>query len=141
MKFSGMAVKAVLSLVAAIYFLSSSGILFAAVMFCIIYGLISYYIWYFKKTGFSFSVWIGENGLLMTMLSLALKVLAPIIILSVITITCSSLFPGGAGSTIGGLIVVILCLVFLARDVITIIQHFNPSFEIPFIKNKDVNDN
>lgn len=37
MKFLGMAVKAVLSLVAAIYFLTSSGILYALVMFGIIY--------------------------------------------------------------------------------------------------------
>lgn len=39
MKFLGMAVKAVLSLVAAIYFLTSSGILYALVMFGIIIRL------------------------------------------------------------------------------------------------------
>lgn len=136
MKFLGMAVKAVLSLVAAIYFLTSSGILYALVMFGIIYGLISYYVWYFKKTGFSFSVWIGEKGLIMTLLSLALKILAPIIILSIIVITCNSIFPDRIGASIGGGIVVIICLVFVVVDVLTIINHFNPSVRIPF-QNKD----
>lgn len=135
-KLLGMAVKAVLSLVAAIYFLTSSGILYALVMFGIIYGLISYYVWYFKKTGFSFSVWIGEKGLMMTLLSLSLKILAPLIILSIITVACNSIFPNGIGATIGGAIAVIICLGFVVLDVLTIINHFNPSVRIPF-QNKD----
>ncbi len=139
MKFLGMAVKAILSLVAAAYLLFSDGILMAVVMFGVIYGLISYYVWYFKKTGFSFSVWVGEKGLLMTLLSIALKVLAPLIILAVISITCNSLFPK-AGATIGGLIIFAICIGFLVLDVITIIQHFNPSVKVPFAKNKDVTD-
>lgn len=124
MKFYGIAIKAVLALVAAIYFFCSDGFLMALFMFGIIYGLISYYVWYFKKTGFSFSVWIGEKGLLMTLLSLALKIFAPIIILAIITITCTTLIPGEAGPTIGGLIVVIICLGFLVSDVLTIIKYF-----------------
>lgn len=136
MKFLGMAVKAVLSLVAAIYFLTSSGIIDGIFMFGIIYGLISYYVWYFKKTGFSFSVWVGNKGLMMTLLSLALKILAPIIILSIIVIACNSIFPDGIGASIGGGIVVIICLVFVVLDVLTIINHFNPSVKIPF-QNKD----
>lgn len=138
MKFLGMAVKAILALVAAIYFSASSGILYGLVMFGIIYGLISYYVWYFKKTGFSFSVWVGEKGLMMTLLSLALKILAPIIILAVITVTCNTIFPEGAGATIGGGIVIIICLVFVVLDVLTIINHFNPSVKVPF-QNRDKN--
>lgn len=136
MKFLGMAVKAVLSLVVAIYFLTTDGILYALVMFGIIYGLVSYYLWYFKKTGFSFSVWVGDKGLMMTLLSLALKVLAPIIILAIIILTCNTLLPGKAGMTIGGLIVAMVCLGFLAIDVLTVLHHFNPSIKIPF-QNRD----
>lgn len=137
MKFVGMAVKAVLALVAAIFL--SDDIFFAFVMFGIIYGLISYYVWYFKKTGFSFSVWIGEKGLMMTLLSIALKVLAPIIILSIIAVACNSLLPSGIGATIGGLIIAVICLGFLVLDILTIINHFNPSVKVPFSKDNGIN--
>ena len=137
MKFLGMIIKAILSLVAGAYFLSDS-ILTALVIFCVVYGLISFYLWYFKRTGFSFSIWIGEKGFMMTLISLAIKVLAPIIILAIITITCNSLIPGEAGATVGGLIIVVICLGFLVLDVLTIIQHFNPSIKVPF-QNKDNN--
>lgn len=73
---------------------------------------------------------------MMTLLSLALKILAPLIILSIITVACNSIFPNGIGATIGGGIVVIICLVFVVLDVLTIINHFNPSVKIPF-QNKD----
>ncbi len=137
MKFVGMAVKAVLALVATIFL--SDDIFSAVVMFGIIYGLISYYVWYFKKTGFSFSVWVGEKGLLMTLLSIALKVLAPLIILSIVAVTCNSLLPSGIGTTIGGLIIAVICLGFLVLDVLTIINHFNPSVKIPFSRDNGIN--
>lgn len=139
MKLLGMAGKAVLSLIAAIYFFSD-GFLMAAAMFFIIYGLLSYYVWYFKKKGFSFSVWVGEKGLLMTLLSLALTLFAPIIILSIATLALNSFLPRGIGTTIGGLAIIILCFGFLARDVVTIIQHFNPSFKLPFLADKGNNN-
>ena len=101
-----------------------------------IYGLVSFYIWYFKRTGFSFSIWVGEKGLMMTLISLAIKELAPIIILAIISVACNSLIPGGAGGIIGRLIIVVICLEFLVLDVLTIINHFNPSVKVPF-QNKD----
>lgn len=72
---------------------------------------------------------------MMTLLSLALKILAPIMILAIITVT-NTIFPEGAGATIGGGIVVIICLVFVVLDVLTIINHFNPSVKVPF-QNRD----
>lgn len=132
MKFLLMAVKAILSIVAAVYFFTSDGLLGALVMFGIIYGFISYYIWYFKMTGFSFSVWVGNKWLMLTLISLALKIIAPIIILNVIIFICTAIFPQKIGTTIGGLIVTIICLAFLVLDVLTIINHFNPSVKVPF---------
>lgn len=83
-------------------------------------------------------VWVGEKGLMMTLLSLALKILAPIIILAIITVTCNSIFPEGADAAIGGAIVAIICLVFVVLDVLTIINHFNPPVKVPFqCKDKD----
>ena len=138
MKFLGMAVKAAISLALAIYLLSD-GILMAIAWFGIAYGLLSYYVWYFKKKKFSFSAWIGSNGLLMTLLSLLFGLLAPLIPLVLIILLFNSILPGSIGETVGSLIVLIIYLGFAARDVVTIIQHFNPSFSVPFLDKKDGN--
>ena len=131
MKFLGMAVKAAISLALAIYLLSD-GILMAIAWFGITYGLFSYYVWYFTS-------WIGSNGLLMTLLSLLFGLLAPFIPLVLIILLFNSILPGSIGETVGSLIVLIICLGFAARDVVTIIQHFNPSFSVPFLDKKDGN--
>ena len=131
MKFLGMAVKAALSLALAIYLLSD-GILMAIAWFVITYGLLSYYVWYFTS-------WIGSNWLLMTLLSLLFGLLAPIIPLVLIILLFNSILPGSIGETVGSLIVLIICLGFAARDVVTIIQYFNPSFSVPFLDKKDGN--
>lgn len=124
MKFHLMAVKAILSIVAGAYFFISDGILGALFMSGIVYGLISFYIWYFKMTGFSFSVWWGNKGCMLTLISLALKIIAPIIILDVIIFICKTIFPPKIGMTIGGLIITIICLVFLISDIREIIKYF-----------------
>ncbi len=137
MKILGIIVKVILSIMLGMYMLSDSGVIYSLVWGGIIYGMLSFWAWYLKKRGFSFRIWVGEKGLLMTLLSVALALFAPLIVLSLFATALNSILPG-IGMNIAGIVIIIICMIFILKDAETIIQIFNPSFKI--FKSEDKSD-
>ena len=129
MKILGIVVKVILSIMLSIYMLSDVSVIYAVVWGGLMYGVLSFSASYLKKSGFSFTVWVGEKGFFMTLLSMALSLLAPLLVLSLFATAINSILPG-VGMTIAGGIIAIMCLVFIIKDVEAVIQIFNPSFKI-----------
>lgn len=135
MKIFGIILKILLSVLAGTYMITGGGVIYAVVCGGILYGILSFCAWYLKKKGFSFTVWVGEKGLFMTLLSVALALFVPLIILSLFVTVLNSILPV-IGMYIASIIIVIMCFVFILKDVEAIVQIFNPSFKI--FKSKDV---
>lgn len=98
-------------------------ILWRIVMFPLIYGLITYYIWYFKNNDSTFRIYFGSGGFIATVFSFFLMLLMPVLILSVGFYIASLL--GKVGTTIYSALLLIICYGHFFLDMIRI---FKPSF-------------
>lgn len=99
-------------------------LLWRIVLFPIIYGLITFYIWYFQNNDSSFRIYFGNGGFVATALSFAFMLFMPIILLSIGVYIASAVF-GEIGEKIYSIILMIICYGYFALDIIRI---FRPDF-------------
>lgn len=83
-------VKAVVSVVGGV-FLGGRNILLGMGWAAICYVLLSYYVWYMKRRGGGFSVFLGQGGLLATLVSFLFMVFSPLIPLVVLGLLINTL--------------------------------------------------
>lgn len=100
----------------------------AVVMFGMFYGLATYYIWYFKRNGFSFGAYIGSGGIIATFFSFCFKLIRPFIFIVVPYLILNAVLPGQIGMYIGGILLIALCVGCVLWDAIGVIRVFQPSF-------------
>lgn len=97
-------------------------------LFCMFYGLATYYVWYFKRNGFSFSAYIGSGGLIVTLFSFCFKLILPLIFIVIPYMILNEVLPGQIGMYIGGILLIALCVGCVLWDAIVVIRVFQPSF-------------
>lgn len=124
MKLVGIILKAVVAMVTVVAGLKAKSILEIIVYFGMIYGLLTYYIWFFRKHGFSFRA----GSMLTTLLSLCFSLAIPWLCIFIPYAFLNTVLPGQLGLYIGGIILIALCFGCLALDVIEVIRTFDPSF-------------
>lgn len=71
-------VKAVVSVVGGV-FMGGRNILLGTAWAAVCYVLLSYYVWYMKRRGGGFSIFLGQGGLLATLVSFLFMVFSPLI--------------------------------------------------------------
>ncbi|MDE7432336.1 MAG: hypothetical protein K2N34_10555 [Lachnospiraceae bacterium] len=99
-----------------------NGIMDTIMVFSLIYGLVTYYIWYFTS-GDMDSVTIGD-GILGILLTLAM----PLLSIGIGYYALDALLPGGTGQYIFSGLVVLGCFGCLISDIVSVIRIFSPSF-------------
>ncbi len=109
---TGILIKTALAMAGAVYLGSTDGILNGIAYFCIIYGLLSYYVWYFKTF---------QTPLSLMTVPFALGV--PIFILALFMMALNEIWPNGTGRNIAGIIIIIMCVRSLLRDIVVIINN------------------
>ncbi len=128
MKLIGIIVKSTLAGVAAYYLFtecSNEDSIWAAVLwFALMYGLITYYIWFFQESGFSFIAYLGENGLIITVISLCFKIFTPLIIIMLPIPILDSFLSYETAMGIWGIVILIAVGVCIIRDIVVIVRTF-----------------
>lgn len=128
MKLIGIIIKSILAGVAAYYSYmeySNTGAIWEAVLyFALIYGLITYYIGYFQKSGFSFIAYFGENGLIMTVISLCFKIFTPLIVIMLPIPILNSFLSYKTTMNIWGSVILIAVVVCIVKDIVEIVCMF-----------------
>lgn len=124
MKLVEIILKAVVAIVVVVMGLKMSSIFEIIMFFGMIYGLLTYYIWFFRKRGFSIRV----GSLVGTVFSLIFTLIIPWLVILIPYIALNELLPGQSGMYIGGIILIVLCFGCVAMDVVEVIRIFNPSF-------------
>lgn len=109
---TGILIKTALAMAGAVYLGSTDGILNGIVYFCIIYGLLSYYVWYFKTF---------QTPLSLMTVPFALGI--PIFILALFMMALNEIWPNGTGRNIAGIIIIIMCVRSLLRDIVVFINN------------------
>lgn len=132
MKIVKVSVKAVLSVAAGI-FLARGNIFHGMLIAALCYVLLTYYIWFMKRRGFKFSVFVGEGGLVATLLSFGFMVISPIIPLVIIMMILDELKIPEAVTTVFSVLMLFAAVGFVIID---IGRAFNPDF----LKRKFVSD-
>lgn len=129
MKLIGIIIKFILAALASALILHNVSILYRIVVFALLYGLITYYIYYFKNSeGEGFSIWIGDGSLLMNLLEIGIKIFAPILSILVMYWILSAIFGETAGTNIAGVIILVASFGCLITDIVGVIKVFNPNF-------------
>lgn len=124
MKIVKVGVKAAIALAAGV-FLSSGDVLFGMGLGAICYVLLTYYMWYMKRRGGGFSVFVGEGGFTATLFSFAFMIISPLIPLVILLLIFNSLkLPEIAVGALS-ILVVIVAIGFVILD---IGRAFNPEF-------------
>lgn len=128
MKLIGIIIKSTLAGVAAYYLFteySNEDSIWAAVLcFALMYGLITYYIWFFQESGFSFIAYLGENGLIITVISLCFKIFTPLIIIMLPIPILDSFLSYETAIGIWGIVILIAVGVCIIRDIVVIVRTF-----------------
>ena len=124
MKLVEIILKAVAAFAIVVMGLKISSVFEVIVFFGMVYGLLTYYIWYFRKRGFS----IKTGSLTATAFSLIFTLIFPLLIIVLPYIALNELLPGQSGMYIGGIILIALCFGCVSMDVIEAIRVFQPSF-------------
>lgn len=128
MKLIGIIIKSTLAGVAAYYLFteySNEDSIWAAVLcFALMYGLITYYIWFFQESGFSFIAYLGENGLIITVISLCFKIFTPLIIIMLPIPILDSFLSYETAIGIWGIVIFIAVGVCIIRDIVVIVRTF-----------------
>lgn len=109
---TGILIKTALALAGAVYLGNSDGILNGIVYFAIIYGLLSYYVWYFKTF---------QTPLSLMTVPFALGV--PVFVLLVFMLILNEIWPDGTGRNIAGVIIIIMCVRSLLRDIVAVVNN------------------
>ena len=127
MKIIAIIIKLVISIGLSIVLHTDGNTVFDNIGICaIVYGLVSYYFWYFKNNGLS--VLVSENSMLVNLLSLVFTLAAPFIVLAVLVFALGAILPDKVAETISMVVIVILALGFVAYDVVGVIRIFKPGF-------------
>ncbi len=100
------------------------GITDTVIVFALVYGLVTYYIWYFTSSDMD-SVTIGD-GILGILFTLA----APLLVIGISYYVLAAIFPGMIGQYIFSGIIVLGSFGCLISDIISVIRIFFPSFLI-----------
>ncbi|MCI8298986.1 MAG: hypothetical protein HFI69_01330 [Lachnospiraceae bacterium] len=124
MKLVEIILKAIVAAVIVVMGLKLSSVFEIIMMFGMVYGLLTYYIWYFRKRGFS----VKTGSLVTTAFSLIFTLILPLLIIVIPYIALTELLPGQSGMYIGGILLIVLCFGCVAMDVIEVIRTFQPSF-------------
>ena len=133
MKLIGIIIKSTLAGVATYYlcmeYSNKDSIWEAVLCFALTYGLITYYMWYFQESGFSFIAYFGENGLIMTVISLCFKVFTPLIVIMLPIPILDSFLSYETAIGIWGSVILIAVLVCIIRDIVVIARIFTQLFK------------
>lgn len=128
MKLIGIIIKSTLAGVAAYYlyteYSNKDSIWEAVLCFALMYGLITYYIWFFQESGFSFVAYLGENGLIMTVISLCFKIFTPLIVIMLPIPILDSFLSYETAMGIWGSVILIAVIVCIIRDIVAIVCMF-----------------
>lgn len=99
-------VKAAISLAVGVFVVDGS-IVYREAIFAICYALLTYYMWYMKRRGGGFSVFVGEGGILATLLSFGFMIISPIIPLVVLAFVLNALgIPEAVEGTLSILLII-----------------------------------
>lgn len=99
-------VKAAISLAVGVFVVDGS-IVYRGAIFAICYALLTYYMWYMKRRGGGFSVFVGEGGILATLLSFGFMIISPIIPLVVLAFALNALgIPEAVEGTLSILLII-----------------------------------
>lgn len=99
-------VKAAISLAVGVFVVDGS-IVYREAIFAICYALLTYYMWYMKRRGGGFSVFVGEGGILATLLSFGFMIISPIIPLVVLAFALNALgIPEAVEGTLSILLII-----------------------------------
>lgn len=128
MKLAGIILKVIVVIGVLIKAIQPEDPLSWVVLFGMLYGLATYYVWYFKEYGFSFGAYIGSGGIIMTFLSFCFKLILPLIFIVAPYLVLNAALPGQLGMYIGGILLIALCIGCVVWDVIGVIRVFQPSF-------------
>lgn len=124
MKLVEIILKAVVAFAIVVLGLKLSSVFEIIMFFGMMYGLLTYYIWFFRKRGFS----IRAGSLVTTAFSLIFTLILPLLVIVIPYTALNELLPGQSGMYIGGIILIVLCFGCVAVDVIEVIRMFQPSF-------------
>lgn len=125
-------VKAAISLAVGIFVVDGS-IVYRGAIFAICYALLTYYMWYIKRRGGGFSVFVGEGGIFATLLSFGFMIISPIIPLLVLALVLNTL---GIPEVVEGVLSILLIIAAVAFVVFDIGRAVNPDF----LKKRDSNN-
>ena len=117
-------VKAAISLAVGI-FVVDGNIVYRGAIFAICYALLTYYMWYMKRRGGGFSVFVGKGGIFATLFSFGFMIISPIIPLIVLAFALSAL---GMPEAVEGVLSILLIIVASAFVVFDIGRAVNPNF-------------
>ena len=99
-------VKAAITLAVGV-FVVDGGIVYRGAVFAICYALLTYYMWYVKRRRGGFSVFVGEGGILATLLSFGFMIISPIIPLVVLAFALNAL---GIPEAVEGILSILLII-------------------------------
>ena len=114
------AVKTGIALAAAIF--GEGDILLKFGIFGIVYALLAYYVWYMNKRGGGFSVFVGNGGLMATLMSFAFMILSPLIPLVVLALIMNSLGLSETATAVISVLMILAAFGCFALDVIRILK-------------------
>lgn len=117
-------VKAAIALAVAIS-CSGDDILYRTAIGAIVYMFLTYYMWYMKRRGGGFSVFIGEGGLIATLISFGFMIVSPFIPLVILVMIINSF---GIPEAAVGVLSILLVIVAIGFVIFDIVRAFNPEF-------------
>ena len=117
-------VKAVIALAAGI-FLPGGDVLYRIAIGAIAYMLLTYYMWYMKRRGGGFSVFVGEGGFTGTLLSFGFMIISPLIPLVILALIFNSF---NLPEVAEGALSILLVIAAIGFVILDIVRAFNPEF-------------
>lgn len=125
MKLVEIIIKAVVALSTVAIGMKMRSVFEIIMFFGMVYGLLTYYIWFFRKHGFI----VKGKSLVGIVFSLIASLVLPLLVIILPYTALSKLLPGQSGMYIyRGIILIVLCFGCVAMDVIGAIRTFQPSF-------------
>lgn len=124
MKFVKVGVKAAVAVAGGV-FLSGGDVLYGMGMGAICYALLTYYMWYMKRRGGGFSVFLGKGGFTATLLSFGFMIISPLIPLIILSFIFNALRVPEVVMEALSILLVIAAAGFVIFD---IGRAFNPEF-------------
>lgn len=109
-------VKASISLAVGVFVVDGS-IVYRGAVFAICYALLTYYMWYMKRRGGGFSVFVGEGGSFATLFSFGFMIISPIILLIVLAFAFNVLGIPEAAEGMLSILLIIAAGAFVVFDI------------------------